>query len=397
MYLRIGHFARFMFIGSKALYRKITRFPHWLYWRRIWVTNYKRAAIRFVRNYTVAAQRIAGNYLLLYLRIVKLNATALIRILRFKLSRLTGSQSVSSDTYVPKLPESLDSVTKISHWSHGDLLHFLKQRFSRQKLADSENKWINISSSKPIHIHAERVVSANLVLHVHYLEIAFEMLDYLLQTKILFRNVVITCTDDALRPVLERAAWKLAYDRVEVITVENSYRDARPFLIALQHLRDNHPILKIHTKKSPHLSEFEGIAWRQSLLKGLVPDASHVERFITWLRSENIPMVICPQEWLSERKHWGHNDLYVYSICRDLGITMARKAPFPMGTMFWANKQLVDELQKLPLPGVQDIREAHWADSTWAHGFERAIGQIIANSGKGIALTKEPNSELSVQ
>jgi hypothetical protein len=65
---------------------------------------------------------------------------------------------------------------------------------------------------------------------------------------------------------------------------------------------------------------------------------------------------------------------------------MVRKAPFPMGTMFWANKELVDELKRLPIPGPQDLREAHWADSTWAHGFERVIGQIVANSGKGVAL-----------
>ena len=265
-------------------------------------------------------------------------------------------------------------------------MHFLRQRFTYRKLADIEKRWNYISRSNIADVPSQRFVSANLIFHVHYLEIAVEMIDYLIQSKVVFKNVVITCTDDDLCPSLERAAKNLAQDRLEVITVENSYRDARPFLIALHRLENNLPILKIHTKKSPHLSELDGTAWRQSLLKGLVPDAIHSYRFTNLLKSESVPLVICPKEWLAEKKHWGHNDIHVYSICRALGITMVRKAPFPMGTMFWANKELVNELKKLPIPGPQDLREAHWADSTWAHGLERAIGQIVANTGKGIAL-----------
>jgi lipopolysaccharide biosynthesis protein len=266
------------------------------------------------------------------------------------------------------------------------MLGFLKQRFTYRKLGAAEKKWIFVTKSNLVEVPSQRVVSANLIFHVHYLEIAVEMIDYLMKSKVVFKNVVITCTDDDFRPFLERATKNLAQDGLEVITVENSYRDARPFLIALHRLADNLPILKIHTKKSPHLSELDGTAWRQSLLKGLVPDAIHAERFSAWLESESVPMVICPKEWLAKRKHWGQNDIHVYSICQALGITMVRKAPFPMGTMFWANKELVDELKKSPIPGSQELREAHWADSTWAHGFERVIGQIVANSGKGVAL-----------
>ena len=249
-----------------------------------------------------------------------------------------------------------------------------------------DKNWSYISKNSITDVSVQKVLPANLVLHVHYMNIGIEMIDYLIHSSVVFNNVVITCTDDDLRPVLERAAIGLAHHGLEVITVENSYRDARPFLIALQHLRDDLPLLKIHTKKSPHLSEVAGIAWRQSLLKGLVPDAAYVARFTAKLNSESVPVVIIPKEWLAPRKHWGHNDIHVYSICRALGITMVRKAPFPMGTMFWANKELIDELRKLPIPGSQDRREVHWTDSTWAHGFERSIGQIIAHTGKGIAL-----------
>ena len=353
-----------------------------MYWRRIWLANYCKAAIRYIRNYSVLANQIAS----MYLRLIKLSVVALIRILKLKLAKLLHLRKASKSVALLNLSESINLAKGFYHWGFLDLLAFLKQRFSRQRKGDLEKNWSYISKSDLTDVPVQRVASANLVLHVHYLDIAIEMIDYLIQSNVVFNKVVITCTDDDLRPPLERTAQQLAHHVLEVITVENSYRDARPFLIALQSLKDDLPILKIHTKKSPHLSEVAGIAWRQSLLKGLVPDTAHVARFTTLLKSESVPVVIISKEWLAPRKHWGHNDIHVYSICRALGITMLRKAPFPMGTMFWANKELVDEIRKLPIPGIQDAREAHWADSTWAHGFERSIGQIIAHTGKGIAL-----------
>lgn len=364
---------------QKSTFRRILDF---VYWRRIWLRNYYQAAIRYIRNYTVLANQIAS----MYMRLVKLSLAALFRIIRFKLAKLINVRTTSKGADVPNLVESIGSVKGFYHWSFVDLLRFLKLRFSFQRKDDLEKKWIYVSSSNLPDVPVQSVVAANLVFHVHYLDIAMEMIDYLMRSDIVFNKVVITCTDDELKPPLERAAKQLAHDTLEVITVENSYRDARPFLIALQRLKDNLPILKIHTKKSPHLSEIDGTVWRQSLLKGLVPDATHVARFTTQLNAENVPAVITPKEWLAQRKHWGHNDIHVYSICRALGITMVRKAPFPKGSMFWANKELIDEIRRLPIPGFQDAREAHWTDSTWAHGFERAIGQIIANRGKGVAL-----------
>jgi len=359
---------------------------HFAYWRRIWLANYFRAAMRYIGNYSAWANRVAWNYTLLYLRFMKLNATGLIRALKPSRNRPLKVPPDTNGSYVPNLPKSSDSVADLNQWGRKDLLRFIKQRFTYRNVGDLEKRWIHLSTNDLTNDSAHRVVSANLVVHVHYLDIAIEMINYLIHSKVAFNKVVITCTDDDLRPSLERAAKNLAQNGLEVITVENSYRDARPFLIALHRLGNNLPILKIHTKKSPHLSERDGIAWRQSLLEGLVPNSINVERFTTLLKSESVPLVICPKEWLAESKHWGRNDLYVYSICLTLGIEMIRNAPFPMGTMFWANKELLDELKKLPIPGSQNVREAHWSDSTWAHGFERAIGQIIANTGKGISL-----------
>lgn len=355
---------------------------HFLYWRRVWLANYYKAAVRYIRNYTVLANQIAS----MYVRLIKLAVLASIRILKSKLAKLFHFRKASKGADIPTLKESISLAKGFYHWSFIDLLRFLQQRFSYQSKAYLDKNWNYVSKSNLTNAPDHEVNSANLVFHVHYLDIAIEMIDYLIHTNVVFNNVVITCTDDELKLPLKRAAKQLAHDTLEVITVENSYRDARPFLIALQRLKDNLPILKIHTKKSPHLSEIDGIAWRQSLLEGLVPDANDVARFTTLLKSESVPMVIIPKQWLASRKHWGHNDIHLYSICRVLEITMVRKAPFPMGTMFWANKELIDEIRKLPIPGFQDAREAHWADSTWAHGFERAIGQIIANRGKGVAL-----------
>ena len=368
---------------SKSTFRSILNFA---YWRGVWASNYYKAAIRYIRNYMITANRIVSNYTLLYLRLMSLNISALIRVLSSKFRRPAIFRSVPDGVHIPNLGANLGSVTTFDLWSSRDLLYFVRQRYFNKKRDDTKGKWISVSKRNSTQVPVTRSVSADLIFHVHYLEIAIEMIDYLVASQVIFSNVVITCTDDGIKPILESAAKKLAQNRLEVINVENSYRDARPFLIAVHRLEGNLPILKIHTKKSPHLSELDGIAWRQSLLEELVPNSIRVAEFASWLTAENVPMAICPKRWLAEKKHWGRNDFYVFSICKALGITMSPEAPFPMGSMFWANKPLIEHLKMLPIPGSQDVREMNWADSTWSHGFERAIGQIIANGGKGVAL-----------
>ena len=362
------------------------RILNYIFWRGVWASNYSKAAVRYIRNYLTSTNRILSNYSLLYVRSMSFWIFALVRFLKLKLLRRAKFRQVLDGALVPSIGANLSSVATFKPLSFRDSLDFVKQRYLQKKLDDPGKRWVIVSKRNHTRVPDSTSVSANLIFHVHYLDIAIEMIDYLVASKTVFSNAIITCTDDAMKPSLENAAKKLVHNRLEVIYVENSYRDARPFLIAAHRLEESLPILKIHTKKSPHLSELDGIAWRQSLLEELVPDSIRVSEFTSWLKAENVPMVICPKRWLAEKKHWGRNDFYVYSICRALGITMRPKAPFPMGNMFWANKHLIEHIKKLPTPGSQDIRELNWADSTWSHGFERAIGQIIANSGKGVAL-----------
>jgi hypothetical protein len=371
------------YVKEKLTFQKVLRFT---FWRGVWVSNHAKATLRFFKNHLTSTRRVFRNYFLLYLRSLSRMKFYLIQLLVINLLRRARNERVLGSTRTKKNEENLISIATFNSLRFRDFFEFMKQRYLFANRDDSGKRWDVISKENQTPFPPSGLSSANLIFHVHYLEIALEMIDYLVKAGIVFSNAIITCTDECMRYTLENAAEKIVKNRLEVIYVENSYRDARPFLIAVHRLRESLPILKIHTKKSPHLPEQAGIAWRQSLLQELAPDSLRVSEFISLLRAEDKSMVICPKRWLAEKKHWGRNDFHVYTICRALSINMRPKAPFPMGSMFWANEHLIEQIRKIPIPGLQDPRELGWADSTWAHGFERAIGQIVANHGKGIAL-----------
>jgi lipopolysaccharide biosynthesis protein len=51
--------------------------------------------------------------------------------------------------------------------------------------------------------------------------------------------------------------------------------------------------------------------------------------------------------------------------------------------MFWINSAVIESLKSLKIPTIQADSEKNWTDSTWAHGLERVVGQIVINGGRG--------------
>jgi lipopolysaccharide biosynthesis protein len=119
---------------------------------------------------------------------------------------------------------------------------------------------------------------------------------------------------------------------------------------------------------------------------GLIPSSFAAQRFAFWLEKESKPAIICPSDWLSNQKEWGRNNLYVFSLCRELGISMKNKAPFPKGTMFWMNNEMLEIFIKINIPSMQHKSEIDLLDSTWAHGLERIVGQVVVNGGRGFKI-----------
>jgi lipopolysaccharide biosynthesis protein len=329
------------------------------------------------------------NYSHLYLRILARSLSAFSRL--SKSYREQSSSIRSSHIDLPREREELSAGqgdTYIAHLTFSSLLKYLRFRLSREVNASEEEvrqSWLEISqSSAEISDSNNRIdLEANLVLHVHYLDIAVEILDFISSQNVRFKNVIVTTTGEETVSFLQAAIEAITFEKATVIAVENSFRDARPFLIALGMLENRLPLLKIHTKKSPHLGAKDGETWRREMIAGLIPSAKTAQVFTQWLRGESVPTVICPASWVSIKREWGHNDLHVFSLCAELGISMRRKAPFPKGTMFWINSALIESMKTLNIPTIQADSEKNWTDSTWAHGLERVVGQIVINGGRG--------------
>lgn len=351
--------------------------------------NYFRAFLRYVCNHSMSVKRVTANYFMLFLRLFYLKLISFNHLIRNSCFRILKSLSLTTEKH---FSGSINDFNSSHSLSFRDIFHLFGIRLFAKGISIEGSNWIELENAQYDGLGLRKSLQANLVFHVHYLEIAIEMIAYLQKSDVSFENIVFTCTDKSFRSLLEPACHGLARKDIRFLFVENSYRDARPFLIAVRELESRLPVLKIHTKKSPHLEVSEGELWRRSLLQELLPNSFQAELFATWLRQERVPAVICPKKWLSRGKHWGHNDPHVYVMCKELGVKMVRKSPFPMGTMFWVNIALLDELKKIQIPGLQPPKEMKWADSTWAHGFERVIGQIIASRGRGIATS--PSREL---
>lgn len=365
------------------------RVLRWLYWRSVFARNLYRAQWRFIKNNIVAFFRFFHNYIRWFLMFVFHSLRGPTRPTRIYRQKLNSLDTLNTYTETPGL---FKNTSTSNHYnpilSIPAFIEFFKHRFSRGanvKDIDIENSWIEISQSDDRFEYIDHIMllDANLILHIHYLDIAVEMISCLIKRNLRFRQVIVTTTIEDSVPFLLKAVQGLTTTSPNVILVKNSFRDARPFLIAIKELNNSFPVLKLHTKKSPHLLGREGEVWRRDLVMGLVPSAITAQRFTQWLEGESKPAVLCPSDWLSNKKEWGRNDLYVYMLCDELGIKLKRKAPFPKGTMFWINNEMVKIFSRLAIPASQHHSERNWVDSTWAHGLERLIGQVVVDGGRG--------------
>lgn len=388
--------SRFMGNHVLSVLRVTSSIPNrtirWIYWRGVFLKNILRAALRSVKNVVLLLSRVIGNYSKLYSRVLARNLRVLLGMSQSFSSQIKSANSLSNATGRSERDVLSDpDIHPMAHFSMPNLLEFLKWRMSTNvNVTDEEiaQSWIEILQKveQGDDSKSRFDLEANLILHVHYLDIAIEIIDLISSLKVRFRQIVITTTNQNTALFLQSAVNDIASERATIIPVDNSFRDARPFLIAIRSIDNRLPVLKLHTKKSPHLAPKEGEAWRRDLISGLIPSAESALMFTKWLGNESLPALICPAPWLSSKREWGRNDLHVFSLCSELGISMRRKAPFPKGTMFWINNEVVESMKSLSIPAFQEQSEKKWTDSTWAHGLERIMGQIVINGGRGYIL-----------
>jgi lipopolysaccharide biosynthesis protein len=224
------------------------------------------------------------------------------------------------------------------------------------------------------------------IIHAWHLEILDEILD-LLSTQHFYSRLIVTTilkNRDAVDHALVSRGLK-----AEIIISENRGRDILPFLrvACMLSAEGVELILKLHTKKSPHLKN--GNDWRRELLTGLANPTVTNTIISSFATRSDLGMVTADGHLLSAAQYPGSNVALMLKLCGLMGVTMDGQQHFPAGSMFWARLSVLTPLLNAPLVDSDFEEEDGQIDGTMAHAIERLFGVIVNASGYKIATTAQ--------
>lgn len=155
---------------------------------------------------------------------------------------------------------------------------------------------------------------------------------------------------------------------------ENRGRDILPFLMLLSSgaLDGYDAVLKLHTKRSPHL--LDGEIRRKLLFDKLCGNWNATCRFLTAFADASTGIVGWGQCWRATRSYWMANEALVRELA---GLMQAPDAAtrlgFFEGTMFWFRPAAFAALRELKLQPEDFEPEARQLDGTVHHAVERCF------------------------
>lgn len=214
-----------------------------------------------------------------------------------------------------------------------------------------------------------------IILHVFYPDIGIEILHQVLPKSNHFDKILIThsMTTAVLKEFQSDIPLELL-SKCHFMTVENRFRDCGPFIQAASspYLSDCSVFLKLHTKKSPHLPNDDGLLWRRDLIDGLL-NPKDVENLIKQLATQSEPLWACPERWISTKSDWGFNSFQVWKLTRELNVPFRGPQQFPVGNMYWLNSHLISVFANLKLAMNSKLitNLSSFGDGALPHAIER--------------------------
>jgi GT2 family glycosyltransferase len=180
------------------------------------------------------------------------------------------------------------------------------------------------------------------------------------------------------------------FPHAKISACENKGRDVAPFvaLVKSASLDRYDYVLKLHTKKSPHLGEEYGHRWRRSLVNSLVPPGK-VAALLAHLQSHPEIGLTAPSAWLSSLHQtvgYAQNLSALRLWAARLGFEVeSQDYTFPAGTMFWVRGRVLSEIRHLDIQPGDFEPEAGQLDGTLAHVLERLMPLFAFKCGMCIA------------
>lgn len=168
---------------------------------------------------------------------------------------------------------------------------------------------------------------------------------------------------------------------VTLVATPNRGRDIAPFLAVLSSglLDPFEAVLKIHTKRSPHL--LDGEIRRKLLFDRLCGSRGSVGRILDHFRNPATGMVGWRPSFRAAAPYWMENRARVEALARRLGVEGPPPLGFFEGSMFWFRPAAFARLKSLAL-GPDDFEaEAGQTDGTLHHALERLFTVVTWAGG----------------
>ncbi len=222
------------------------------------------------------------------------------------------------------------------------------------------------------------------ILHVFYVDLWPE-----LRQAVRFIPEPVDVVVTLVRGVSDDAAAGIVADVPEAVVrvVENRGRDIWPMLQVLDLLPGHDVVLKLHTKKSPHMRG--GDRWRQDLIAGLCGSAEQIARITRLLRTQPRVGMVAPGGNVFGREFLGGNSARMSELAARADVRIdADRVWFPAGSMFWARADVLADLVRLGLTADDFEPEVGTIDGTTAHALERYLGVVLA--ARDLAVVEAP-------
>jgi lipopolysaccharide biosynthesis protein/2-polyprenyl-3-methyl-5-hydroxy-6-metoxy-1,4-benzoquinol methylase len=226
------------------------------------------------------------------------------------------------------------------------------------------------------------------VVHAFYPELLAEIFDYLKKWSTPYRLVITTIPEKelAVRTELETHAME-----ADVLVRDNRGRDILPFLRALETaVKDEHLILKLHTKKSLHRED--GDTWRKDLLSKLLAPEKAAKVFAAFAENNDLGLIAPEGHILSMSTYWGSNADTVHRLTKQMGgdVFLPESTLFAAGSMFYVRSTAIRSITELGLRDSDFEEEAGQVDGTLAHAIERCFSVATWLSGYYLASSEHP-------
>lgn len=208
-----------------------------------------------------------------------------------------------------------------------------------------------------------------IIAHIFYLDLAREI--------IALRDVFPEAVPVLFTVPCDRAEElsRLVADTPGVVLFpcENRGRDIAPFLALLQSgaLDGFDAVLKLHSKRSPHL--IDGDLRRKLLFAMLCGERSAVYRTLKSFERPDTGVVGWRDSYRSDPVFWMANRARVHEISQKMHAADFAKLGFFEGSMFWFRPKALDALREVNLPTEAFEAEAGQLDGTLHHAIERCF------------------------